>query len=142
MVDGQSESGGGLLRALDDGAKTFPLRCLGTAEFSHPACALAVGRPETSHRLGRCTSRSSIVVRVSLTVPVIRAARAGQRRCRWAGFRSSPADRSISVAWSEESVESAVHAAQVMPNMKDPKAVMGLHAVGTAQVLVRRGTIL
>ncbi len=48
---------------------------------------------------------------------------------------------SVSVAWSEQS-HAAAHAAEVStPNMRDPKAVMGLHAVGGAQVLVRRGAL-
>ena len=50
-------------------------------------------------------------------------------------------DTTLTVAWSEESAEAAAREAKGMPDMTDPKAVMGLHPVGEAQVLVRRGSI-
>jgi hypothetical protein len=45
---------------------------------------------------------------------------------------------SLSVAWSEESEEVA-KAAAAEQAARDPKAPKGLHAVGEAQVLMRRG---
>jgi hypothetical protein len=47
----------------------------------------------------------------------------------------------VSVAWSEESAQDAAAEAKAMPNMKDPHAVMGLHAVGNAQVMMRSGKL-
>ena len=48
---------------------------------------------------------------------------------------------SVTVAWSEESATDASAAEAAKPNMKDPKAAQGLHPVGAAQVLVRRGAL-
>jgi hypothetical protein len=47
---------------------------------------------------------------------------------------------SLSVAWSEES-EAVAKSAAAAQATRDPKAPMGLHAVGEAQVLVRRGVL-
>ena len=44
------------------------------------------------------------------------------------------------VAWSQKSAASAERDERAAPNMKNPHATMGLHAVGDAQVMVRRGT--
>ena len=48
---------------------------------------------------------------------------------------------SVIVAWSEQSVEDAEHAAHARPDMRDPNAVMPLNAVGNAQVMVRSGSL-
>ena len=47
----------------------------------------------------------------------------------------------VTVAWAEQSVEAAEHEAKHAPDMKDPKSVKGLHAVGESQIIVRAGTI-
>ncbi|HVF38394.1 MAG TPA: sialidase family protein [Gemmatimonadaceae bacterium] len=47
----------------------------------------------------------------------------------------------VTVAWAEQSAEAAAHQAAHAPNMKDPKAVKGLHAVGESQIIVRAGNI-
>ena len=147
VVDRESEGSGSVLRPLGrQRPHVYRSRPLGTAEFSQPAhvqLALdAAGQvavvwddgtkqvPQivlrTSHNGGR-----SFGPRVAVST-----------KGRWAGFPVlALRTGTISIAWSEESAEAAVRAAQAMPNMKDPKAVMGLKAVGTAQVLVRRGTI-
>jgi hypothetical protein len=49
--------------------------------------------------------------------------------------------KTITVAWSQKTPEAAAHEERSRPDMSDPKAVMGLHAVGNAQVLVRRGSL-
>jgi hypothetical protein len=48
---------------------------------------------------------------------------------------------SVVIAWSEQSIEAAEHADRSRPNMRDPSSVMPLHAVGNAQVMVRRGAL-
>ena len=47
---------------------------------------------------------------------------------------------SVTVAWSEESAERAKASAASAARM-DPKAPKGLHEVGEAQVLMRRGAL-
>jgi hypothetical protein len=51
------------------------------------------------------------------------------------------AGSTLAVAWSEQTREAAQRAADAAPNMKDPKAVMPLAAVGEAQVFVRRAIL-
>jgi hypothetical protein len=46
---------------------------------------------------------------------------------------------SIAVAWSEESTASAKAQAAAQPDMRDPSSKMGLHPVGDAVVMLRRG---
>ena len=50
-------------------------------------------------------------------------------------------ERTLSVAWAEQSREAADHAAMHAPNMKDPRAVKGLSAVGESVVLLRSGEV-
>jgi hypothetical protein len=47
---------------------------------------------------------------------------------------------SVAVAWSEES-EAIAKSAAAAQAVRDPKSPMGLHAVGKAQVLMRRGAL-
>ncbi len=47
----------------------------------------------------------------------------------------------ITLAWSEQSPEAAESAARRAPDMRDPQAVKGLTPVGSADVMVRRGTM-
>lgn len=47
----------------------------------------------------------------------------------------------MTVAWAEQSAEAAEMEAKHAPNMKDPKAVKGLHAIGESQIMVRAGSI-
>jgi hypothetical protein len=144
---GKEGSAGVLYARSTDGARSFePAIPLGVAQFSRPAhVQLALGRdgkvavawddgtkeiPRVLVRVSRDGGRrfgDAIPVSVagrSATFPVL-------------GISGD----SISVAWSEESSETARAAAAAAPDMKDPKAVMGLHAVGNAQVLVRRGAL-
>ena len=48
--------------------------------------------------------------------------------------------KGIAIAWTEKTIAAAEKETHSMPDMKDPNAVMGLNPIGTAQVLVRRGT--
>ena len=50
-------------------------------------------------------------------------------------------DKDITIAWSEQSSEVHDHAAMMAPDMKDPKAVKGLTAVGRTAVRVRTGRL-
>ena len=47
----------------------------------------------------------------------------------------------ITVVWSEQSTEAAQHAEHARPDMKDPKATMGLARVGESTVVMRHGRI-
>lgn len=47
----------------------------------------------------------------------------------------------VTVAWSQLEATAHQHAEHQRPNMKDPRAVMGLSAVGGAMVMTRRGRI-
>lgn len=46
--------------------------------------------------------------------------------------------RGIAVAWSEQPIASMRAEQDARPDMRDPKAIMGLKAVGDMQVVVRR----
>jgi len=130
----------------DDGGRTFsaPI-ALGTARFSRPAhVQIAVGRALVVAWDDGTQRVSRVVLRVSRdggrsfsrAVPV---SAAGQ----WAGFPVvALRDSLLTVAWSERTVESAEREKRGMPDMRDKKAVMGLQAVGDAQVLAREGRIL
>lgn len=48
--------------------------------------------------------------------------------------------KQLTVVWSEQSREAASHAEHNRPNMKDPKATMGLSPVGASVVVMRQGT--
>ena len=50
-------------------------------------------------------------------------------------------ERTLSVAWAEQSRADAEHAAAHAPDMKDPKAVKGLSRVGESVVLLRSGAV-
>jgi hypothetical protein len=131
-----------------DGGETFSTPVpLGVAERSRPAhVQLAVdagGRTVAAVWDDGTLPVSRVVVRVSndggetfgAAVPLSAEDRA-------AGFPVlGLAGDSVVVAWSEQSVEAAEHAAMSRPNMADPNAVMPLHAVGSAQVMVRRGAL-
>lgn len=47
----------------------------------------------------------------------------------------------VTLVWSEQSQEAAQHAEHGKPDMKDPKAVMGLNRVGATMVVMRRGQL-
>jgi len=131
----------------DDGGVTFTQAApLGTAAASRPAhVQLALGpRREIAVVWDDGTKAiPQVVLRVSQDGgrsfgPVVPVSVAG----RVAGFPVvALRDTTLTVAWSEESVAAAALEAKAMPNMKDPKAAMGLRPVGEAQVLVRRGSI-
>ncbi len=46
--------------------------------------------------------------------------------------------RGITVAWSEQPLASLAAEEKAKPNMRDPKAVMGLKSIGDMQVVIRR----
>jgi hypothetical protein len=46
--------------------------------------------------------------------------------------------RGITVAWSEQPLASLAAAEKAKPDMRDPKAVMGLKSIGDMQVVIRR----
>lgn len=131
----------------DDGGTTFTAaEPLGTAATSRPAhVQLALGsRGEIAVVWDDGTKAvPQVVVRVSQSGgrsfgPAVPVSVAG----RVAGFPVvALRDTTLTVAWSEESVEAAAREAQSRPDMKDPKATKGLKPVGEAQVLVRRGSI-
>lgn len=130
----------------DDGGRTFGAPVpLGIARFSRPAhVQIAVGRAVVVTWDDGTQRVSRIVVRVSRdggrsfsrAVPVSVAGR-------WAAFPVlALRDSLLTVAWSEQTLESQEREERAMPDMKDRKAVMGLHAVGDAQVVAREGRIL
>jgi hypothetical protein len=47
----------------------------------------------------------------------------------------------LTVAWSQRTAESHVHAAHATPDMRDPASTMPLPEVGEQQVLVRQGRV-
>jgi hypothetical protein len=131
----------------DDGARTFgaPV-ALGVAEHSRPAHAqLALGADD---RVVVAWDDGTLMTpRVALRVSTDGGARFGPATYasdegRAAGFPVvAVAERQVSVAWSEQSREAADHVAAHAADMKDPKAVKGLHAVGEQQVLLRAGVL-
>jgi hypothetical protein len=130
-----------------DGARTFgePVP-LGVAEFSRPAhVQLALGDggrvvaawddgtvkvPRVVVRLSRDGGRTFAAVQTlsdaarAATFPVL-ALHGG----------------AVTVAWSELGAVEHHHAAAAAPNMKDPKSVKGLSAVGASKVVVREGEL-
>jgi hypothetical protein len=50
-------------------------------------------------------------------------------------------DGALTIAWSQRTAESHVHAGHSAPDMRDPGASMPLLEVGVQQVLVRRGVV-
>jgi hypothetical protein len=131
-----------------DRAQTFSAPvALGVAEWSRPAhVQLALGdggRTIAAVWDDGTLPVSRIVMRLSEdggksfggTVPLSAADRA-------AGFPvlGIVADWVV-VAWSEQPVAAAERAESMRPDMRNPHSVMPLHAVGNAQVMVRRGAL-
>ena len=131
----------------DDGARTFAAPVpLGVAGFSRPAhVQLALGAgglvaaawddgtqatPQVLLRVSRDGGRS-----FAAAVPVSAVGRAATFPV--VALR----ERTISVAWAEQSRADAEHAAAHAPDMKDPKAVKGLSRVGESVVLLRSGAV-
>jgi hypothetical protein len=130
-----------------DGAKTFsePV-ALGVAQFSRPAhvqLALASNNRVVVAWDDGTKQIPQVVIRVShdggATFDAVTSLSVAGRSATFPVL--AIAGDSLAVAWSEESAEAAKAAEASKPNMKDPKATQGLHAVGDAQVLVRRGTL-
>jgi len=131
-----------------DSGRTFSApRALGVAKFSRPAHVQLV-----STRGGRVVVAWDDGTREVPEV-VVRLSRDGGRSFeraqrlsppgQWATFPAlAVSDTSVTVAWSQETPAAAAAEEHAMPDMKDPKAVMGLHAVGEAHVMVRRGRVL
>jgi hypothetical protein len=137
-------------RSTDRGASFSPPAALGAARFSRPAhVQLALGPARTviaawddgTVRVPR------VVLRVSrdggATFAPVQAASAPGRAATFPVLAVAGSDEAptVTIAWSEQSADAAARAARAHPNMKDPNAVMGLEAVGEAQVLVRRGAL-
>jgi hypothetical protein len=143
---GKAEAAGVYYAHSDDGGRTFSEPApLGTAGFSRPAhVQLALGDGGTV--LVAWDDGTTKLPRVQLRV-------SRDRGARWSASEPLSADdrvatfpvlavsgRRLTVAWSEESPSDAEREAQSHPNMKDPKATMGLPRVGRRQVVVREGT--
>lgn len=131
-----------------DGAATFsPPVPLGVAERSRPAHVQLGVQPDGRTIAVAWDDGTMPVSRVVLRVSTdggstFADAVALSPEDRAAGFPVlGLTGDSVVVAWSEQSVEDAEHAAMSRPNMRDPNAVMPLHAVGSAQVMVRRGAL-
>jgi BNR/Asp-box repeat. len=130
-----------------DGAKSFSVPVpLGVAKFSRPA-HVQIGLASNNRVVVAWDDGTKqvpqVVVRVShdggqtfdAATPVSVAGRAATFPV--LGIMGD----SMAVAWSEKSAAAAKAEAAAMPNMKDPKATQGLHAVGDAEVLVRRAAL-
>ena len=144
---GKEGAAGVFYARSDDGGRTFsPATPLGVARFSRPAhvqLALGEGGRVVAAWDDGTRKTPQVVVRVSddggatfgAPVPASAPGRA-------AGYPVlAVAGRRVTVAWSEQSAEAAAHAQHAMPNMKDPKATMGLTPVGETEVLVRKGEL-
>jgi hypothetical protein len=130
-----------------DGARTFgePV-ALGVAQFSRPSHVQLALAPDNRVVVAwddGTKQTPQVVVRVShdggATFDAATLLSVAGRSATFPVL--AIAGDSLAVAWSEESAEAAKAEAAATPNMKDPKAAQGLHAVGNAQVLVRRGTL-
>jgi hypothetical protein len=129
-----------------DGARTFesPV-ALGTADFSRPAhVQLALG---DSGRVAVAWDDGTVATpRVLLRVSrdggrTFARAEAVSPEGRAATFPVlALSGRAITVAWSEESAGAAAHDSDSARHA-NPNAPVGLHAVGEAQVMVRRGSL-
>jgi BNR repeat protein len=144
---GKAKAAGAYYARSSDGAKTFttPI-ALRTAELSAPAhvqLALGAGKTVVVTWDDGTVKVPRVVMRVSrdggdsfgsvmtlsdgaeaATFPVL--AVTGQQ---------------VTVAWAQTTAATHAHEAASRPNMKDPKATMGLPAVGASRVLVRSGAI-
>jgi hypothetical protein len=145
---GKEGAAGVFYARSDDGARSFgaPV-ALGVARFSRPAhvqLALGDGGRVVAAWDDGTRKTPQVVVRVSADggatfgAPVVASAPG-----RAAGYPVlAVAGRRLTVAWSEQSAESAEHAPQhAAPKMKDHEAPMGLPVVGESEVLVRRGEV-
>ncbi|HJU65172.1 MAG TPA: sialidase family protein, partial [Gemmatimonadaceae bacterium] len=144
---GKEGSAGVFYAQSSDGARSFSRAIpLGVAELSRPAhVQLALGedgtvavtwddgtreQPDVALRLSRDGGRSfGVTYRLSApgrvaTFPVL-----------------AMTARGLTVAWSEQSPETAHRHATARPDMRDPNAVMELPSVGETQVMVRSGRL-
>jgi hypothetical protein len=130
-----------------DGARSFsPAVPLGVAELSRPAhVQLALGNDALVAVVWDDGTKQEPDI-------ALRISRDGGRRFGPAQRLSSPGrvagypvlaitNDELTVAWSEQSPESANHHASARPDMKNPTSVMGLPTVGETQVLVRSGRL-
>ena len=135
-------------RSTDGGSTFTPPVALGTAERSRPAhVQLALrdgGRTVAAVWDDGTLPVSRVVMRLSTDGgSSFGTAISLSAENRAAGFPVLGLVRdSVIVAWSEQSPEAAEHAAASRPDMSDPNSTMPLHAVGNAQVMVRRGELL
>lgn len=144
---GKEGSAGVYYAHSDDRGATFsePI-AIGTAKFSRPAHVQLALAPD--HRLivvwdDGTVSPQQIRMRVSPDRGGrFREAQQVSAPDRAAGFPViAVSSKGVSVAWSEKTIASAEREEHGHPNMKDPKATMGLTPVGDAQVVVRRGRV-
>jgi hypothetical protein len=130
-----------------DGARTFSAPfALGVAEFSRPAhVQLALGD-------GGLVAAAWDDGTLRVPQVVLRLSRDGGEAFGAPQTVSAPgraatfpvlslSGRRVTVAWAEQSAEAAEHAAHGHPDMRDPKAAMGLPRVGENQVLTRTGSV-
>jgi hypothetical protein len=145
---GRPKAAGVYYARSSDGGRTFgePV-ALGIAEFSQPAHAqLGLAGAGTVVAAWDDGTRKSpqVVLRVSRDGgATFGPAQAASAPGRAAGFPVLAVyGERLAVAWSEQSPEAAARENDAMEHAEhDQSAVMGLHAVGDAQVLMRRGTL-
>ena len=130
-----------------DGARSFsePV-ALGVAEFSRPAhvqLALGDGGLVAAAWDDGTLRVPQVVLRVSRdggeSFGTPQAVSAPGRAATFPVLSLS--GRRMTVAWAEQSAEAAEHAGDGHPDMRDPKATMGLPKVGENQVLARTGSV-
>jgi len=144
---GKEGSAGVYYAKSSDGGKSWgaPLS-LGTAEFSKPShvqlshapngkiiVAWDDGTLKTPQVLVRISSDNG----ASFGAPVTLSAPG-----RAASFPVlAVVGNQVTVAWSEQSAQAADHEMKMAPDMKNPKSVKPLHAIGESQIMVRAGNI-
>lgn len=138
---GKEGSAGVHYAQSNDGGKTFsaPI-ALGTAQFSKPAhVQLAIDDA------GQTIVAAWDDGTVKVPEIVLRVSRDGGRTFSERQAASEPGQaasfpvvtlvgNTLNLAWTQKTVEEAAKQEAAMPNMKDPKAVMGLEPVGAAKV--------
>jgi len=143
---GKDGSAGVFYAKSKDGAKSFdPPVALGVAQASRPAhvqLALAAGNrvvvawDDGTKQIPRVVVRASRDGGGSFAQAVTLSAVGRAASFPVVGVVGD----SLSVAWSEES-EAVAQSAAAAQAAQDPKSPKGLHAVGEAQVLMRRGVL-
>lgn len=143
---GKEKSAGVYYARSDDGGVTFKTPVpLGVAEFSrasHVQLGLGEGDNVVAVWDDGTKKHPQVVMRISADGgKSFGAPQLVSSETRAAGFPVlTVAGKAVTIAWSEQSAEAHDHEVEV--KSKRPKdAPKGLHAVGDAQVLVRRGSL-